>query len=800
MNGSPPESGGVRVNFDRQLHFRFNGKTLIGYAGDTLASALVRSGLKLVGRSFKYHRPRGIVSAGAEEPCALVQLGRGALSEPNRRATQVELFEGLEAKSVNAWPSVGFDVGALNGAFAKLFVAGFYYKTFMHPRSFWMRYYEPAIRRFAGFGKAPTLPDPERYDHKHVHCDVLVAGGGPAGLAAALAAARSSARVVLADEQNEFGGQLLGRRELIGDAPALDWVGRTVDELENLSEVRLLPRTTVFGYYDHNYLCLLERRSDHLSPAQRPSQSSRHRVWHVRAKEVVLAMGAHERPLVFADNDRPGVMLAHAAQTYVNRYGARPGERAVVFTNNDSAYGAAIDLARGGVEIAAIVDVREAPPALLSAHARAHGLAVIANGAITAVEGVRAVRAAVVDTLTAGGAGIAGSPRRIACDLVLQSGGWNPAVHLHAQAQGGLDYRPEDGCFVPAHGRQQNVSVGAAKGSFALADCLAEGYAAGARAAERAGFGEGTPAPLPEVEPEPPSAPRLLWIVPSDRPLGHGRAKHFVDLQNDVTAADLRLAQREGLSSAEHVKRYTTLGMGTDQGKTSLVNGVAILSALRGESAGHVGVPTFRPPYTPVSFGALAGNERGELMDPIRVTPMHDWHVAHGALFENVGQWKRPWYYPHPGETMEAAVRRECLAVRRSVGVLDASTLGKIDIRGPDAAAFLNRVYTNRFDTLAVGRCRYGLMCRDTGMVFDDGVTTRLGEYHFHMTTTTGNAAAVLDWLEEYAQTEWPSLKVFFTSLTEQWAVVSIAGPNAPAVMAELAPGLPLDEARFPFM
>lgn len=799
MSGKAKDTAGARVDFAAPLGFSFNGRRYTGYRGDTLASALLRNGVRLVARSFKYHRPRGIVSAGAEEPAALVQLGSGAHTEPNLRATQVELYDGLEATSVNAWPSVDVDLGALNGLFAKIFVAGFYYKTFMHPKSFWMRCYEPAIRRMAGLGKAPTLADPERYDHKHVHCDVLVAGGGPAGLAAALAAARTGARVILADEQSAFGGQILGRQQTIGGAPALDWVAASLAELSRAPEARLLPRTTVFGYYDHNYLCLIERRTDHLAPAARPAELTRQRLWHVRAKRVVLATGAHERPLVFADNDRPGVMLAHAAQAYANRYGALAGRRAVVFTNNDSAYGAAFDLGRAGTEIAAIIDLRTAPPAALREQARAEGIEVLANAAVSAVHGARAVRAVSVHGLDADGGRVSGPGRRIPCDLLAHSGGWNPALHLHSQARGALRFRAEDGCFVPGATRQKNVSVGAANGSFALADALREGFAAGAEAAKEAGFSSAASS-MPGSEPESFAPPRLLWVVPSTKPPGRGRAKHFVDLAHDVAVADIRLAEREGLHSIEHVKRYTTSGMGTDQGKTSNVNASAILAAQLGAPIPAVGVTTFRPPYTPVAYGAMAGREVGALMDPVRVTPMHDWHLAHGAVFEDVGLWKRPRYYPKPGEDMKAAVNRECRAARSAVAVLDASTLGKIDVRGRDAALFLNRIYTNRFDNLAIGRCRYGLMCRDTGMVFDDGVTARLGENHFHMTTTTGNAAAVLDWLEEYSQTEWPELEVYFTSVTEQWATVSIAGPKAHALLAELAPGLPLDDEKFSFM
>jgi sarcosine oxidase, subunit alpha len=791
-------TGGL-VDRKRKISFTFNGRRYHGHPGDTLASALLANGVHLVARSFKYHRPRGILSAGAEEPNALVQLERGPYTEPNLRATQIELYEGLIASSQNVWPSVEFDLGAVNDLFSKLFVAGFYYKTFMHPKSFWMTVYEPLIRRAAGLGRAPKEPDQDIYDKMHAHCDVLVAGAGPAGLMAAREAVRSGARVILADEQAVFGGSLLGSTDVIDGIPAAEWAARMTAELHDFPEIRLLPRTTVTGYYDHNYLVMAERKTDHLPRGAAPG-GARQRLWKVRAAQVVLATGAHERPLVFADNDRPGVMLAGAARSYVNRYGVVPGRRAVVFTNNDSAYEAAIDLKHAGAEIAAIVDLRPEASGPLPDKARELGIRVATGSGVVATRGHRRVTGVGIAPLSADGESLTGPVQIIACDLVAMSGGWNPAVHLFSQSGGKLAYDDALSGFVPGRSVRAEISAGACKGTFALADCLAEGVEAGRQAARAAGFDVPEPLKRPKTSMREAAPIRPLWIVPGKRPLGHGNAKHFVDFQNDVTAADVMLASREGYQSIEHLKRYTTAGMGTDQGKTSNVNAIAILSQSLAAPLPQVGTTTFRPPYTPVTYGTLAGREIGALADVARVTPMHRWHVEHGAMFEDVGQWKRPWYYPRTGETMHDAVNRECRAVRSGVGVLDASTLGKIDIQGPDAAEFLNRVYTNAWTKLEVGHCRYGVMCKEDGMVMDDGVTTRLAADHFLMTTTTGNAASVLAWLEDYLQTEWPELRVYLTTVTEHWATNAIVGPKSRALLAELAPALDLSPEAFPFM
>ena len=788
-------SGG-RIDRGRLIGFSFNGEHYTGYAGDTLASALLAHGVRLVGRSFKYHRPRGVMTDGVEEPNALVQLGIGATGEPNARATCVEIHDGLVAASQNCWPNVRFDAGAVNGLLGALFPAGFYYKTFMWPGRWWMRY-EYFIRRAAGLGRAPTGPDPDTYDKSYAHCDVLVVGAGPSGLAAAHAAGRTGARVLLVDERPEPGGHLLGARQAIDDAPAHEWVSAMTAELAAMEEVRCLSRATAIGYYDHNYLTVLERRTDHLPHRERHGRV-RQRLWKVRAKQVVLATGAHERPLVFRNNDRPGVMLASAAQSYVNRYAVRPGSGAVVFTNNDTAYGPALDLAGAGLRVT-LIDVRTELSDRRRAQLRRRGIELLAGHAITAVRGTTSVTGVSVAALTAAASAYTGGNRKIRCDLVCMSGGWNPAIHLFSQSGGQLAFDETRGAFVPGEARQAQFSAGGCNGTGALAFALSEGREAGKAAAAACGFRKRGGTPLPKIDVDAEAPIEVFWTTPPRHP-DRRLDKHFVDFQNDVTAADIALAAREGYRSVEHLKRYTTTGMGTDQGKTSNVNALAILSETLGADIAATGTTTFRPPYAPVTFGALAGRDAGELSDPVRTTPMHQWHVKQGAAFEDVGQWKRPWYYPRDGESMREAVDRECLAARNTAGILDASTLGKIDVQGVDAAEFLERIYTNAWKRLAVGRCRYGLMCTEDGMVFDDGVTLRLGERRFLVHTTSGNAARVLAWMEEWLQTEWPELDVYCNSVTEQLATASISGPLARRLLSELTTDIALDKDAFPFM
>lgn len=787
-----------RIDRQSPLQFTFNGKRYQGYAGDTLASALLANGVMLVGRSFKYHRPRGIIAAGVEEPNALVQLETGGRALANQQATRVELYDGLSATSVNAWPSPEFDVMAVNSWFHRILPAGFYYKTFMWPKAGW-KVYEHFIRRAAGLGRAPQEPDPDTYDHMNVHADVLVVGGGPAGLAAALAAGRTGARVILVDDQPELGGSLLWERYEVDGTSGAAWADHARLELAKMAEVRVLSRTQAFGYYDHNYVALHERRGASHADG---GNGVRERIWHVRAKQVVLATGAIERPLIFSDNDRPGVMLASSLRHYVNRYGVIPGRRTVLFTNNDDAYRTALDLHAAGLKVAAVVDVRRIAKGELPSRVLETGIEVIEGAAITGVSGKRRVSAVEVMPLNDAGDAVTGRPRTIECDVVGTSGGWNPAVHLSSHSGAKATFEERRGIFLPGPAVQPERSAGAAAGRFGLQAALDEGTAAGREAARAADFapasGDAGTAPTSSDDVEEEDW-RLIWTVPTTRPVGE-RGKHFLDQQNDVTAADVQLAAREGYRSVEHAKRYTTLGMATDQGKTGNIPGMATLAAALGQGLAETGTTTFRPPYTPVTLGALAGRHIGKLFDPARRTPMHAWHERAGCRWEDVGQWKRPWYYPRHAESMRDAVSRECVAVRNHVGIMDASTLGKIDIQGADARELLNRIYTNTWTKLEPGRCRYGIMLDENGMVMDDGVTACLKDDHFHMTTTSGNAAHVLAWLEEWLQTEWPELKVYCTSVTEAWATISLAGPYARALLSEFTSDIDLSPEALPFM
>jgi sarcosine oxidase subunit alpha len=785
-------SGGGCIDRSRALIFSFDGKSYEAFPGDTLASGLLANGMHLVGRSFKYHRPRGILAAGAEEPNALVTVNRDAARyTPNLRATQVELYEGLRAQSQNRWPSLRCDVGRVNDWLSPFFPAGFYYKTFKWPPKAWKALYEPMIRRAAGLGVAPSLPDPDRYAQRYAHCEALIVGAGPAGIAAALAAADGGARVILCDEQAEFGGTLLSdTAALIDGHTGPDWVKRSIASLARNPRVTLLPRTTAFGYFPHNLVGLNERLTDHL--AAPPEHQPRERLWQVRARAVVLAAGAIERPLVFPGNDRPGIMLAGAARTYLNRYGVCVGNRVVVVTAGDSAYAAALELHAAGVSVPAIADLRAQATGALPEAARRAGIEVIAGSTVLGTGGDLRVNGI---TLGRAGSGTLRAPRRFHCDAVLMSGGFTPSVHLFSQSRGKLRWSEPLQAFVPGESAESERSAGACRGVYGLAEALADGANAGADAA---------PAALNraskrfDVDAEDQGTETYLGALPQAGP--PSRDKSFVDWQHDVTTRDLALAAREGFQSIEHVKRYTTTGMATDQGKTSNLNAMAIVAKGLEVPIAQVGLTTFRMPYTPVSFGSFAGISRGDLFDPVRTTPTHDWAQARGAVFENVGLWKRARYFPRAGEDMHAAVARECRAVRGACGLFDGSTLGKIEVAGPDAAEFMNRLYINSWTSLSVGRSRYGILCREDGFVYDDGVVARTAAERFHVTTTTGGAPRVLAMMEDYRQTEWPDLKVWLTSTTEQWAVIAVQGPNARRVLETLVEGIDIGAAAMPHM
>ncbi len=799
MSGAFRTSSGGRVDREKPLSFRFDGRSYTGLQGDTLASALLANGVHLVGRSFKYHRPRGIFAAGSEEPNAIVTVSRGGgRSTPNLRATQVELYDGLAAESQNRWPSLRCDVGAITDILSPLFSAGFYYKTFMGPGFLpsnwaWTKIYEPIIRHAAGLGRAPASPDPDRYTSRYVHCDVLVIGAGPAGLSAALAAAEAGAQVILCDEQSEMGGSLLSETDAaIGNKPAQIWAAETLAALRQHERVRLLPRTQAFGCYHDNFVALAERVTDHL--ANPDPESPRERLWQVFAREIVFATGAIERPVVFPGNDRPGIMLAGAGETYLTRYGVKLGRRAVLAGSHDTIYRTALALHRHGVEIARILDTRPDPGGELFARARAAALPVTTAATILRTSGRLRVSSVHIGSLA--GDGSIRAAGQVACDHLLMSAGWTPSVHLFSQSRGKLAWDAGKQAFLPAKSHARERSAGACAGVDELGAVIESGFAAGESAAEAAGLVPKSRAAIQATH-----APRLTGGSLGQLPQGAGStaAKAFVDFQNDVTTKDLVLATREGFHSIEHVKRYTTTGMATDQGKTSNMNALAIVSGQLNAPLPEVGLTTFRPPYTPVTFGTFAGERRGDLFDPVRRTPIDSWAQENGAVFEDVGLWKRARYFPRAGEDMHQAVSRECATVRTSVGVFDASTLGKIEVVGPDAAEFLERMYVNAWKKLEAGRCRYGVLLNEAGYVIDDGVVGRMAADVFHVTTTTGGAPRVLHMMEDYLQTEFPDLKCWLTSTTEQWAVIAVQGPKAREVLAPLV-DIDLSRDRFPHM
>ena len=782
---------GGQINRDQPLTFTFDGNTYQGYAGDTLASALLANGVRLLARSFKYHRPRGISTAGSEEPNAIVELRSGARKEPNTRVTTIELFDGLVANSQNRWPSLAFDVMSINNLFSPLLSAGFYYKTFMWPVSFWTNVYEHVIRRAAGLGSASTEADPDHYEQCHQHCDVLVVGAGAAGLSAALAAAASGARVIIVDEHPIMGGSLNAENFNIAGKAGNEWAAAAAQKLAAMDNVQVMTRTTIFGYYDHNTLAAVECVSDHLPVP--PKGKPRQRMWTLYPGQVVIAAGATERPLVFGNNDKPGVMLASAARAYVNQYAVKPGSRALIATNNNDAYRTAIDLFDAGVSIAAVVDSRMDADAPLAAELEKRSIRLMTGKTVGSAEGGQHLKYAQI--VTTGGE--VEEPERIDCDLIAASGGWNPNVHLHSQSGAKPVYEDSITSFVPGASRQDEISAGAANGSFGLQECLDQGCAAGIEAAKLTGFKKGRGVKPAKAEDDGVYAVEALWIAPTpyNKPY-----KQFVDMQNDVKASDVALASQEGYDSVELLKRYTTQGMATDQGKTSNVNALAILACQRGEPLPEVGITTFRPPYVPVAMGVFAGHTVGHEFMPVRRTAIHDWNEKQGAVFIEAGLWLRARYYPQkPGDSMNDCYIRETRQTRDNVAMVDVTTLGKIDIQGPDAPEFLNRLYINNWLKLPVGKARYGIMLREDGMVYDDGTTSRLSENHYFMTTTTANAAPVLSHMEQYHQIEWPELDVVFCSVTEQWTGIAIAGPNARKMLEDVI-DIDISNDAFPFM
>ena len=779
-----------------RVSFKFNGSKYYGYKGDTLASALLANDIHLVGRSFKYHRPRGIMTSGSEEPNAIVQLHNNSdRTEPNVRATEIEIYEGLEASSQNCWPSVNFDIGGINNLLSPLLPAGFYYKTFMWPASFWEKY-EYFIRKSAGLGKSPTTPDPDIYEHEYIHCDVLIVGAGISGIMAAKTAAKNGLKTLLVDEKPNLGGSTIYQNSehfKINNQNSGSWLEKEINEIKKIDNLDIRIRTSVAAFHGYNFLLARENLTDHL-PIEQRKNKTRQKLLKIRAKKVITATGSLERPLIFDNNDRPGILLSSAIKRYADLFGVACGEKNIFLTNNDSAYETAISLIQKGIKVEAIVDNREEIESKLLYEVEKNNIKVFKGFTIVNTNGYKKINKVSLMKLSKDGQKVIGSKINLSCDCLGVSGGWTPAVHLFTQSGGKLKFREEDQVFIPNKYSSEQISIGACNGDLTLEDII-----------------ENTPKYLKEflnikktdydnveVFSSENKSKRNIWLLPSDKILG--KTKSFVDYQNDATAKDIKLALREGFRSIEHVKRYTTTGMGTDQGKLGNMHALGIISETAGTKMGEHGTTTFRPPYTPLTFGTIVGRNVGEYFDIFRKTPMHEWHLKNKAEFENVGQWKRAWYYPKNNENMFEAVQRESKAARESAGILDASTLGKIDIQGTDASEFLNRVYTNAWSKLAVGKCRYGLMLNEDGMVYDDGVTTRLGENHYIMTTTTGGAANVLGKLEDYLQTEWPELDVYLTSVTDHFATISVCGPNSKKIISNVIPDLDLSDENFPHM
>ena len=781
-----------------RIPFKFNGKTFYGFKGDTLASALLSNNVHLVGRSFKYHRPRGIMTCGSEEPNAIVQVSNDpSLTEPNVRATEIELYEGLEANSQNCWPSVNFDIGGINNFLSPFLPAGFYYKTFMWPASFWEKY-EFFIRYSAGLGKAPTKPDPDIYDHQYAHCDVLVIGGGISGVMAAKLSAEKKLNTILLDDKKDLGGVSIYNNDdnfKINDQNVSKWLSNEIENLKKYPNLSIKTRTSLAAFHGYNYLLAKENLTDHLSVNDRKDKI-RQRLWKIRAKKVVIATGAIERPLIFNNNDRPGILLSSSIKKYIDYYGVKCGNKISIFTSNDSAYETVLSLFKNGVKVNSIIDIRDKSESLIVKKVQDIGIKIYWKHTVVNTKGYKRINSIELMKLNEKGTGVIGDKINESCDCLGISGGWTPMVHLFTQSGGKLEFNRIDNMFIPNENKSpsEQISVGSCNGDLELDDIIKK---TNLKTKDFLDINTSIFDSLKILSSKEKNK-KNIWLLPSDKPLG--KTKPFLDFQNDSTAKDVKLALREGFKSIEHVKRYTTTGMGTDQGKLSNMHALGIIADTTGTNMGELGTTTFRPPFTPLTFGAIVGRNVGQFFDHIRYSAMHNWHETNGAKFENVGQWKRPWYYPKNKESMHEAVQRESKAARDSAGILDASTLGKIDIQGTDASEFLNRVYTNAWSKLQIGKCRYGLMLNEDGMVYDDGVTTRLGENHYIMTTTTGGAANVLNKLEDYLQTEWPELDVYLTTVTDHFSTISICGPNSKKIVNKMIPDLDLSDQNFPHM
>ncbi len=784
-------TGGL-INRDKPIEFKFNGKKYIGYEGDTLASALLANGIHLIGRSFKYHRPRGFFGAGVDEPNAKMQVEINGCSEPNINATEIELVNGLSASSQNCWPSVNFDIGAINNFLNRFFPAGFYYKTFMWPKSFWYRVYEPFIRKAAGLGIASLEKDKERYEHKYEYCDLLVTGSGPAGLASAYAAAKNGAKVILAEDKPRYGGTLLTDDVTIDNLSGKDWSEKIISELKEMPNVIVKNRSQVFGYYDHNMMVMFERTGDHLE--KKPKYTPRQRLWYIRAKEVLLSTGSIERPIVFGNNDTPGVFLSAAAKEYMKVYGVLIGKKPIIFTNNDSGYETAIEFKKNGVN-PIVLDTREDQKSELINEAKDLDIKIKFSYAVIVAHGYKKVKSATIGKLDKDKIDFENT-EQIDCDSICVSGFWTPTVHLASQSGNKLKFNDSIDAFVPDKSKQNEHSLGAANGTFTLQDTLKNSFNTGSEVSKSI-TKKDEKIQIPNTNERKYSTHDKFWCSPLPKGKNY---KRFVDFQNDVAVSDIEVALREGYRSIEHVKRYTTLGMATDQGRTSNLNGLQLVANVEKKIVPQVGHTTFRPPFTPVTIGTIVGREIGKEYMPTRKTPMHHWHEKNNAVWVDAGAWKRPRYYKRGNENLFEASKREAKNVRDNVGVCDVTTLGKIDIKGPDAAEFLNRVYTNAWLKLPVGKARYGVMLREDGIVMDDGTTTRISENHYHMTTTTAQAANVLSHLEYYLQIVWPELNVNVVSTTEQWAGAAIAGPKSRDLLAKLFPKIDVSNEALPFM